>query len=361
MGQYLLPPLLPHFVSELGITPAKAGFAVSAVIFVGSLSQYPGGRLSDQLSRKTLLVAGIVSTGLGVTMFGFAHSYPVFLAGAVATGIGVGLYPPAAYAHVSELFEKRRGRAIGILTGAANLGGAIAAGVVIVIPFTQWRWAFGPAVTTLLIVGILFHNWGREPYRLKWTRLHFLDTGRRLLHRTRLLGVLAVYALFSFSAQGTLAFIPSFLVTQTPFSTTLAQTSYGAIFVIGVGVKPLVGEISDFFNRRALLIVAMGCSGIGLGGLLVFSSIAVVGVSMVTFSIGLMGFTPLLFAHLSTLLSAESQGGDFGAIRGVATSIGSFGPITVGLVATHWSYTAAFAGVTALFLLGMVTIALANV
>jgi len=58
-GRLLLSPLLPRITADLGITNARAGFALTLLWGLYALLQFPSGRLSDRLSRKTLLVAGV--------------------------------------------------------------------------------------------------------------------------------------------------------------------------------------------------------------------------------------------------------------------------------------------------------------
>jgi len=53
------------------------------------------------------------------------------------------------------------------------------------------------------------------------------------------------------------------------------------------------------------------------------------------------------------LFPDDSLGGDFGASKTVYTGIGSLGPTYVGVAAAHFSYTAAFAGLTVMLFLAI--------
>ena len=55
-GQLAVSPLLPTIIAALAITPARAGVAPSVMRALVALCRFPGGRLADQLSRKTVLV-----------------------------------------------------------------------------------------------------------------------------------------------------------------------------------------------------------------------------------------------------------------------------------------------------------------
>jgi predicted MFS family arabinose efflux permease len=65
MGWQVLSPLLPRIIDDLHITSTQAGFAITLMWGLYALSQYPSGRLSDHLSRKTLLASGLVLLSIG--------------------------------------------------------------------------------------------------------------------------------------------------------------------------------------------------------------------------------------------------------------------------------------------------------
>lgn len=59
LGRQALPPLLPTIIKQLVISPARAGFALTLMMGLYALLQYPAGRLSDIIPRTTLLTASI--------------------------------------------------------------------------------------------------------------------------------------------------------------------------------------------------------------------------------------------------------------------------------------------------------------
>ena len=79
-GRSLLPPLLPIISLELSLTPDKAGFALTVVWLAYSLAQYPGGRFSDQLGKKTVLVVSLLLMLIGLILLTQINSYYQFLA-----------------------------------------------------------------------------------------------------------------------------------------------------------------------------------------------------------------------------------------------------------------------------------------
>jgi MFS family permease len=352
--QFLLPPLLPNFVDALQITPAAAGLAISVIVFVSSVAQYFGGILSDQLNRRTLLVAGVAFSLCSVALFAATRQYAVFLLAAVTAGLAVGVYPPAALAFAADRFDERRGRAVGILTGAANLGGVVAAGIVMVLPASRWRLAFLLTAALILSSGLALHRLGTEPYRVARVDLDVGRSIRRVVGDRRLRTSLFVYALFSFASQGALSFLPAFLQSRPGISAALAQTGFGAVFAVGIVVKPLIGDASDRFDRVTLIIGVLAAGTVGLTGMIPSTSLLVLGPAVVLFAVGMMSFAPLIMSHLSTIVPKSRQGTDFGLARGIALGLGSLGPVSVGLVVTIYDYYAAFVGAAACYLIATV-------
>lgn len=359
MGRQVLPPLLPTIIEQLQITPSKAGVALTILWGLYALSQYPSGRLSDRLSRKTLLIAGLGLVVVGFGLLAGTRTYATFVLGAAVVGVGAGFYPTTSLALLSDIFVERRGQAFGLHNASGDIGGATAAGVVIVaLAIASWQQAFLPVLVLLVVVAVGIHLWNRERYVLARVDLELGTTARRLVADRRTLVLLVAYSLFAFTWQGATGFLPTLLQLEKGFSTSLATGGFAVLFVVGAIVKPIAGSIGDRTERRLVAVVALA---VGLVGILavVFSSTAVlVIVGVVVFAAGVMAYPPVMQAHVMDVLPQGSVGGDFGAMRTVYVSVGSLGPTYVGIVAEYADYTTAFLGLTACLLCSIALILL---
>lgn len=341
--QRLLPPLLPAIIDDLGITAFMAGIALTLLRITRASMQYPGGRVSDQLTRITVLLPSLVFVIVGLAFLSISTVYPLFLFGILLFGMGLGLFDPAARATLTDLFEEKRGRAFGLHLMGGDIAGILAAGVAVwIVSAATWRGAFIPLLVLILPTPLLLSRLSREPMRVSRIDVGIRETASRLLSNTKMRWLLVVYSLFVFSISGMVGFLPTFLTEVHGFSFALASSAYALLYVVGTGAKPVAGAASDRFSRLPVVITGLLCGASGLA-LLVFAPtplLALLGVGV--YAVGHTAIPPPLQAYLMDLFPDNNVGGDFGAVRMTYLAIGSFGPAYVGLLAGQFGYVPAF-------------------
>ena len=350
-GRLVLSTTLTAVKADLHITNAQAGIAFTTLWGLYALLQYPSGRLSDVLSRKTLLTAGLALAAVGFTALASAPSYLLFLAGAAVVGAGAGLYPTAARALVSDLYTAKRGRAFGLHTASGDLGGMAAAGLAaVVLAVATWRVAFLPVVVVVAAVLLALHLWSREPYVVERRPLHVRETLSRLLGAPRFRWLLVAYALYAFTWQAVAAFLPTYLEAGKQFDPAVAQAAFAVLFGVGAVVKPTAGALSDRVSRRTLTATSVVVAAAALVGVVLVDSPLAAIAAVVVFAAGLMSFPPVMQARLMDAFPDDSAGGDLGAMRSIYVGLGALGPTYVGATATYVGYRAAFLGLVAALL-----------
>lgn len=345
VGRFALAPMLPTIIEELAITRFEAGLALSALWGFYALTQYPGGRLSDELSRKTLLVAGLGLLVAGFGLFVVTVDYVTFVVAASVVGVGAGVFSTPTKALITDLFTKRRGQAFGVQTAASDAGGAVAGSVAVTaLAVMTWQTAFVPVLGLVATALVLLHVWSQEPYSVSRVNLNLLETVRRLTADTEIRNFTVVYSLFSLAWQGTTSFLPAFLQADKGFSPELASTVFATLFVVGIVVKPIAGSLGDRVTHGTVAASALALGLAGLTGLVVLSSAPLIVATVIVFSAGFMAFPPVMQALLMQTFPEVSVGGDMGATRTVYLGVGALGPTYVGYVADTAGYTTAFAG-----------------
>jgi MFS family permease len=350
-GRLGISPLLPLLTEDLAITELQAGMALSVMWGVYALLQFPGGRLSDRLSRKTMLVPGITIVAGGFGLLVSAGGYPLFVGSLALIGFGAGLYPAASRALLSDLFVERRGTAFGIHSASSSLGGVLAAGLgVLAVQQFGWRPVLVPVVVVGLLAALIIHFLNRESYRLERVSFGTRGTLGRLWTR-RFRRLLVAYGLYVFVWQGAVSFLPTYLQARD-LSAGFASGSFALLFVVGAVCKPLAGRLGDRFPRPLVASAALILGAASLVALVVVDSLLLLVPAVVCFAAGFMSYPPVMQAYIMDALPDESMGGDFGMVRTAYISFGALGPTYVGFVASRASYDLAFLG-----LAGMLVVA----
>lgn len=342
IGRGLLPPLLPLIIDDLGITAFRAGIALSTLMVVRAVLQYPSGRYSDQLSRASLLAIAMALGIFGFFLLAITPTYLMFLLGAVVFGGSIGLFEPAARALISDLFQEKRGRAFGFHMLAADTAGILAAGMAIVVAALVWRAAFVPSIGGLIVALVLLALWNREFVALRWIELDLTATVKRLFESSHLRWASLGYSFAVFSSVGLNSFLPSFLIAAHDFSIELASGSFALLYGVGIIAKPASGWLSDHVPRLAVVGGAMTIAAISVLALVFAQTPATVVAGVIGYAVGQRSFAPAFQAHLMDMFPGDSMGGDLGAVRTVYLVFGSLGPTYVGYVSSQVSYSAAF-------------------
>jgi len=340
-----LAPVLPRVIEDLGISPGLAGVALSVMWAMVAVCRYPGGRLADRLSRKTVLAAGLVAATAGAALMLGAGSYPAFLLASTVLGVGVGLWLPAAVVSVSDLFVERRGQAYGVYEAFFNLAGVVAAGFALLVPATLgWRDGYLVLVALLAVLGVLLHRWSAEPYELGVPTLGLRETVARVFATRRVRRLVVAFALLAFANEGAIGFLPTLLQVETGLAPALASNAFAAFFVVGMVVNPLAGGLGDRFGPLRVATAAGLVSVAGIGLLVAAEGRTLALAGVIVLAVGLTANWPVMLAYMMDAVPAESVGGDFGAVGTVFIAVGSLGPGYVGLVAERAGYGTAFAG-----------------
>jgi MFS family permease len=352
VARFLLPPLLPRITDTLGFSPGAIGLVLTAFGLVYAAVQYPSGTYSDALSRATLLLPGLAVLLAGVAVVAGSVTAWVFVAGVVVLGVGKGLFASPSRALVSDLFDERRGRALGVYSAGTDIGALAASGLAVatLAVGVGWRTAFVPVLVALALVTLLFVVWNREPYDLRRVGLSPRQTAGRIAATRDQRELVAAFSLFYFVVGGLTNFFPTLLV-EAGFSAEAAGGSFALLFAVGLVAKPGAGELSDRFSRLLVGSVALAAAAGGLAVVLVAPSLPVVAAGTVLVAAGYKTQFPIADAVVMEAAPEGSVGADIGAARAVFLGASALGPGVVGLVAELTTFAGAFWLLVASFLL----------
>ena len=343
---------------DLGIDDTKVSLLLGtsfAVIY--GIAGIPLGWLADRVSRRNLIMAGLVVWSLATFACGFARGFGELFAARIFVGLGEAVLSPAAISLISDYFPpSRRGGAVGLfLTGIAmGIGGAILIGGAMLHLIESGLLSFGiaPWRTLLIMIGAPGLVWSlailsiREPVRRGQAEAALQG---EVTAETRPVAWLRAAPIFLAIALGSLvdnavgAWAPTLLIREFGIDPARVGILLGLLLMAGFGGGVLLGGI---------LADRAGSAG-GLAGklrLCLAVALTIVPAGLLVASgnfLGVLLGVPLYFA-LSGMVTACG----FSAIldfvpnrsRGLAMSIAfflnvalgaGFGPTSVALAAGH--------------------------
>ena len=233
-----LAPLLPHFVSEYGLSKGAAG-VLSASYAAGVLAaSVPGGLAASRFGPKQAALGGVALTAVASLAFALSHDVWMLGAARLLQGIGSAFSWSGALAWlVAAAPRERRGALIGATMGAAVFGALLGPVLGAVATVAGVRATF----VGVSVLGIVLGAWvlatpGVQPQPQPLSALRRAD--RRLLGGLWLLvlpallfGVLAVLVPLTLHARG------------------WGGVAIGAVFLataaVEVVLNPLIGRFSD--------------------------------------------------------------------------------------------------------------------
>ncbi len=79
--------MLPTISGDLGISATQTGVALTVLTALSAMMHFPGGRLADELSRKTVLVGTILAWLAGLALLVLTVNYAMLLSGFMLVGM----------------------------------------------------------------------------------------------------------------------------------------------------------------------------------------------------------------------------------------------------------------------------------
>jgi len=235
----------------LSLSPLQAGSLFSAIFVFAAIGSAVGGRLSDRIGRKRVLVLGVVLLALGFSIASYAETYAFMSVFLAVTGVGYGFTTPSLYALMSDLLPERRGLGAALVSVSYGIG--VSAGALIasfIIARVHWQIAF-------LAVGLFgFLIAGVEGVAVKSVRRS--GEHAKLRYRDVINKPLVLLALSEFFGGAVFFSSASWTATVLRMAKGLTLSETG--FVMGLwGLTPMIGALvlgplSDKFGRKYIIL-----------------------------------------------------------------------------------------------------------
>jgi MFS family permease len=342
----MLTPVLPHYVEdELHHGSVAVGIAFGAFAFGAVALRAFAGRLGDTVGRRVLIIFGALLVGVSTLLYGLVDAIWWLVAMRIITGFGEAGFFVGAATMITDLAPPtRRGEAVSYWS-VAVYGGL----------------AFGPALgdflrgngrytlTFVVAAGFAFLAAGLGLATVEVPRDLEADRPRQLFHRSALRpGAVLFLGLIPLAAFS--AFI-SLYVDGLGVSSGAIFLLYGVLILL---VRILGARVPDRWGARLTGTIALAVTGVGIGIIAAWSSVAGLVVGTVVFAIGMSLMYPallLLALHDTTDSERASVVGTFSSFFDLATGFGAF---LAGAVVALSGYRGAFAAGSVTCLIGLI-------
>ncbi|GED69885.1 multidrug resistance protein 2 [Brevibacillus reuszeri] len=129
-GIGLIIPIMPKFMTELGINGSTVGLLVAAFSLTQLLFSPIAGRLADTFGRKRMIVSGLIVFALSEWIFGIASSSELLFVSRLLGGISAAMIMPAVMACVADVTTmEERAAGMGYINAAITTGFIIGPGI----------------------------------------------------------------------------------------------------------------------------------------------------------------------------------------------------------------------------------------
>lgn len=153
----------PYFAENvLGMMKGNSGLLVTPFAIASMIASLVGGKMSDQMGAKKVLVIGFIVTLAGaLALAALVHTLPLFIAISIIMGFGVGIVigAPLNVLILQAVELKETGAAVGYLSLFRSLGstlGPAVAGILLSLSTSGFTYMFiTSAVLSLVAIGII--------------------------------------------------------------------------------------------------------------------------------------------------------------------------------------------------------------
>jgi MFS family permease len=354
--------MMPVITVSLGLTSAQGGALVTWTLIGTVVGGFIFGALSDHFGRVRVLAWTILVFAIFTALCAFAQGFWDLLTYRTISGIGLGGEFGIGMALAAEAWPaSMRARASSYVALGAQCGVLLAAVLTpLLISHIGWRGMFVIGVVPAVGAWImrrklhepeLFARTARAT-RAKPNTFRLLVADRRTTRTS--VGIVILCAVQNFGYYGIMIWLPTFLSKQMGFSLSKSGL-WTAVTILGMMVGACTfGNLADRIGRKpTFLLYQLGAVVM----VLVYARLndptvmLWAGALMGMFVNGMIGgYGALMSEVYPTAARATAQN----VLWNLGRSVGAFGPVVVGALASRYSFQLAIALLASLYVLDMI-------
>ncbi len=301
------------------------------------------GALTNRLSARHTLAAGMVVNGLAVAAFsrvqpdGIAHMHLLWTLAA----LGGSVYHPIANVLITRLYPNRKGMVLGVTGMGAAVGFAFAPLLTSFLSgVLQLTWqpialSFGSAGVLVGVLAWFFvpkiarSHGGHEATAVETPQPTLGGSATPPVSIVVLSVVIGVACLREMTMWSVLD-ISDFFLTAVLTDSTRTGLFLFLLYLPGIFVKPVVGVLSDRIGRRRLTSSTMLLYGVATAAVAVAGPAGLAPLYLLM-GLGQAATVPLIEAIVADSTTEQNRGMVFGAFVTIITGCGALGPLLSGI------------------------------
>jgi MFS family permease len=318
-------PLLPGYVSDLGLSKAQAGL-LSAAYPAGTLiASLPAGLLAARIGPRATVIFGLLLLGGASVVFGFAHEFALLDAARLTQGAaGALIWSGALTWLVTTAPPEQRGAVIGTALGTAITGALVGPALGALAAEIGTEPVFSGVLAVAAVLAVVA---ARLPDARQPEPQHLHEVAETILSRPMMTATLLV-AIPSVMFGAVEVLVP-LRIAELGGGHEVIAGSFIAGAALEAALAPIAGRYSDRVGRRAPFVIGLAVCAVAMTAIAVAEVLGVVLAGLILTSLGGgICFTPVL-----TMLSemAESSRLHQGYAAGLSNMAWAAGQVVGGV------------------------------
>jgi MFS family permease len=346
-GRYSISNLLPQIRLELGFNWTEAGLALTIMWLFYAATQFPAGILSDIKGRKISILLAMLIFSISYILVGLSVNFIMFFFALILLGFGTGGYPAVGISMVSDIFKTNRGKALGIRDSAGSLAYGVPIIAAVIAGLYTWRTFFFLWAGVSIISIYVFYRGTEESTTLP----NSISVKERVFDGFRIFKLKHVQLMFvinlciAITWISYMSFFPSFLIVEKGFTELQAALALGILGIGGFIFKPIIGSLSDRYDKKKLIMFLSIITG--LGTLAIVYSTNLILILIISFIPAFAtAVFPIISSYLMDVFDEKGRAGKLGFYRSNLILLASPASAVIGFLADNYNFNIPFLGLS---------------
>jgi MFS family permease len=314
-------PLLPDYVSELGLSKAEAGILTAAYAAGTLLASLPAGWVAARFGPRRTVIVGLLLLGMASVVFGFAGGFALLVAARLAQGVaGALIWSGGLTWLITTAPPEHRGSVIGTALGTAVAGALLGPVLGALAVEVGTEWVFSGVLVVAAVLAVLASRTPevRVPEQQDLHEVAATIVSRPVLVATFLVAVPSLMF-------GAIEVLVPLRIDELGGGHGLIAGGFIAGAALEAVLAPIAGRYSDRAGRRVPFMVGLSICAVAMAAIAVAQTLGLVMAALIVTSLG----AGICFAPVLTMLSevAESSGLHQGFAAGLSNMAWAAGQV----------------------------------